>query len=471
LIHADQQDEIIRQPVPDPLETTPTKSKTSRNKAKAEPTTPQPKQISLTKFLKPLPSSLPPKPKPKVKTHDLFVSDSKTRASGTMPRPENTQSGQMQLMLYKELLDGLLQAGKDGPARNDDSKLDILPSSTPFSFARLFTHLGLDSTLPFSSTFQKESRAVVRGNGLRDGAATAKCLDDMVACWTAYVERLSLGPDPQSEPFLELVYRRTGRSKLPGTSKKRRKVNKDDQDRQLQLTIQESLRAEAPLSSSQVSKTSTDGQYWTGTQPRTQSEEREESELAAAVEMSMVQPNVAQAPIQEQDAILSEVVASDLSASTAVGLQTPLPSSQAVHVAHQDTIADEKETIRNPERDANHTPQTDSSPPVTPAPRRSTRLAKDPATPVNVDSSPPVESTAATPAEVQDAKSDPPEEVNPGAGSIIGKHRFRHSETKLAAHLNSILAFWSGERAPVGVKVEDTSRCGWCEFEEGCEWR
>lgn len=58
-----------------------------------------------------------------------------------------------------------------------------------------------------------------------------------------------------------------------------------------------------------------------------------------------------------------------------------------------------------------------------------------------------------------------------GSGSIIGRTGFTHSPRRLAAHLASVLDWWMGKREAIGVSIEETRRCGWCEFEEGCEWR
>lgn len=435
------QDEIVRMPVPESVATTPSSTNKGRQQFSVETTMPQPKQTVLTKFLIPMPSSNPPKPKPSIRTHKLFVSDSKTRASGTMPREENTQSGQLQLMLYKELLDGLLLAGPStSPAQVDVDAVSthsILPSSTPFSFVRLFDHLGLDPALPFSSTFLRESHAVVKGNRLGNGAEKAACLADMVKCWTAYVERLSLGPAPRSEPFLELVYRHTGRSKMHKAdsrlSKKRRKLKEQEQP-------------SVPLS--QASNASAEAQYWTGNKPRTQTEEREESELAAAIEMSLAMPQSSlPAAVAPPAAEQSPSPASDVQASIESNLTAPKRSvSPAIPSAGL------------PEAHANV--QDGASPlPATPAPRRSKRLAPAPDT---------ITQSSQTAAEVEP---DVNSELKSSAGAIIGKHRFRHSPDKLAAHLNSVLAFWTGERPPIGVTVEHTTRCGWCEFEDGCEWR
>ena len=59
----------------------------------------------------------------------------------------------------------------------------------------------------------------------------------------------------------------------------------------------------------------------------------------------------------------------------------------------------------------------------------------------------------------------------PKDGSIIGSHVFTHDRVSLAHSLESVLNFWMATRQPAGVGIENVNRCGWCEFEEGCEWR
>ncbi|EJU02309.1 hypothetical protein DACRYDRAFT_21999 [Dacryopinax primogenitus] len=54
---------------------------------------------------------------------------------------------------------------------------------------------------------------------------------------------------------------------------------------------------------------------------------------------------------------------------------------------------------------------------------------------------------------------------------ILGCHRFSYSETQVDAHIDKMLALWTGDREPIGVDVEDVNRCWRCPYEEGCEWR
>ncbi|KAG8716057.1 hypothetical protein FRC11_010250 [Ceratobasidium sp. 423] len=53
---------------------------------------------------------------------------------------------------------------------------------------------------------------------------------------------------------------------------------------------------------------------------------------------------------------------------------------------------------------------------------------------------------------------------------IIGIVEFDHDDVLLDAHLSDVLDFWHDRRLPRGVDLEDTGRCRYCEFSEGCEW-
>lgn len=158
-------------------------------------------------------------------THQLFVSDSKTRASGTLPKEADTMAGQLQCMVYKQLLDALLLA----------PRTDL--------YDRLFQHLGLDPTATFSDTFLAQSQPVVIGNALRCGADAAFTLNEMVAVWSRYVDLLGLGSAKDqgiTEPQLELVYRRAGRKKDKG-KKKAKPTELEQEEEELAWAVQMSL--------------------------------------------------------------------------------------------------------------------------------------------------------------------------------------------------------------------------------------
>jgi hypothetical protein len=46
-----------------------------------------------------------------------------------------------------------------------------------------------------------------------------------------------------------------------------------------------------------------------------------------------------------------------------------------------------------------------------------------------------------------------------GSQSVLGTKPFKYSEVFLNAHINRVLEWWAGNRAPVGVDLEDVGRC------------
>lgn len=56
-------------------------------------------------------------------------------------------------------------------------------------------------------------------------------------------------------------------------------------------------------------------------------------------------------------------------------------------------------------------------------------------------------------------------------GSIIGTNTFPVDDEALGLQLASDMEWWRGERAARGVDIEESFKCGWCEFAGVCEWR
>ena len=412
-------------------------------------------QTSLTSYFSPTkPRAKDTFPKPR--THKLFVSDSKTRASGTVPRESDTLAGRFQVMLYKELLDAMLLARNPDPSDCPSvSHEAILPTEKIFSWIEIFQHLALSISEPFSEDFVVQSRPIIAGNRLLYGVEGARTLENMLVVWQRYIEALGLGSIPsekdkskdkgmgRTEDRLKLVYRRAGAKHRRQSSKnadvssrrsrdKRRQVRETtslsegvemaevDDDEQLQLAIEDSLRTAEPaqgVSSEDPSRSSvrtpnplTSPQAKIPQLPKGAKTDAEDDELAWAVEMSLG-AGAEDMPAEEK----GEVV-----------LRVAQPCAQ----------------------EASSVPSTPSTP-TTPTPDRHT---------------PTTQSSPSNP-------SRPEESISSASGSIIGRTVFTHSPRRLAAHLSSVLEWWLGERDAVGVSIEETRRCGWCEFEEGCEWR
>ncbi|KAI0404537.1 hypothetical protein F4802DRAFT_597967 [Xylaria palmicola] len=56
-------------------------------------------------------------------------------------------------------------------------------------------------------------------------------------------------------------------------------------------------------------------------------------------------------------------------------------------------------------------------------------------------------------------------------GHVIGNNSFPNDPEAIDAYVKDNLRWWRGEREPNGVTIEDTHKCGWCEFAETCQWR
>ncbi|TFY53819.1 hypothetical protein EVG20_g9956 [Dentipellis fragilis] len=68
--------------------------------------------------------------------------------------------------------------------------------------------------------------------------------------------------------------------------------------------------------------------------------------------------------------------------------------------------------------------------------------------------------------------SDATVEVSPCPGSgILGTKVFHMNSSFMGAYLTSVLEWWYGQRAPIGVDVQHARRCRTCEYREDCEWR
>ncbi|KIL71568.1 hypothetical protein M378DRAFT_65079 [Amanita muscaria Koide BX008] len=147
-------------------------------------------------------------------THTLMITDTKTRRTDSLPSTDDTLASRLQLMLYHRLLSGLLS------------------EYPPFDFSSLWDRLGLDSSAIFSTQFLLEAGLVTD-----DRQERMACLDDLVNCWHRTAQHLDVvGVDSE----LHLVYRL--QPKFQGSSTRRRRKSTSQEDRDLALAIEASLR-------------------------------------------------------------------------------------------------------------------------------------------------------------------------------------------------------------------------------------
>ncbi len=56
-------------------------------------------------------------------------------------------------------------------------------------------------------------------------------------------------------------------------------------------------------------------------------------------------------------------------------------------------------------------------------------------------------------------------------GEVLGIKTLVNDDDYLTVYLADVMSWWKGERATVGVPVEEAYKCRFCEFNEECEWR
>ncbi|KAI0438728.1 hypothetical protein F4803DRAFT_81785 [Xylaria telfairii] len=54
---------------------------------------------------------------------------------------------------------------------------------------------------------------------------------------------------------------------------------------------------------------------------------------------------------------------------------------------------------------------------------------------------------------------------------ICGNNTFPNDPEALEYFIKHNLQWWRGDREPIGVCIEETYKCRWCEFAESCQWR
>lgn len=452
----------------------------------------------------------------KPRTHKLYISDSKTRSVLSVPREEDTKAGKIQVMMYKEMLDAILLAPYQSSTPSTDQQplhdpLSILPSRTsePFAWKKIFDHLSLSPTEPFSEQFFKESRIVIKGNKLRHGANNALCLQDFVHVWEKYVEDLGLGYNRESklsgvreegeewenlgrtEDKLELVYRWAG-GKKRGNRREAGKRRKRGFDRESTNEREDSLDVE--LQGEETSPNRTHG-------PLETAEEQCLIQLAIAESLS-INPDAAPITPYLTTPILTPSYTLPVLHASPASVSKRHKNDRAEGTAHEDeehwTTTDDEfyahaienglgEEHASGERFLSGSVDIVSDKAATTSPITPAFKVLPTRTPPNLESfnfqSPLAPSTPSkgsnnvhipqpsSPTSQEETRTKAKSKGGLVAGSIIGHTVFSHSPKFLAKHLESVLQFWMGERPPKGVEIHEAKRCAYCEFEDGCEWR
>ncbi|GMK54152.1 hypothetical protein CspeluHIS016_0107380 [Cutaneotrichosporon spelunceum] len=443
-------DEITRVPIAE----SPTKGRQARAKR-----TESGHQASLNDFFG-------GKPLPRPQSHRLLVSDSKTRATASMPKEDDTLAGRLQVMLYKELLDALLvpreprrspsevrveveveggEADAEPPAKPPEA---FLPTSSEQGSGlwRIWDHLGLDTDAWFTEEFIAQTRPVVESNELRFGVGQGRTLAEYARSWTRYVAALGLGAgtgEGCTDTTLELVYRRAAPRKKKEAPRKRRKGTRGRRKERSEAI----LPVPPPLDAADMATLDEETQVQLALQLSMQDSHAER-------ETNRCSMNVRRQLLEWEALFLPQTAMERMRRKSKPWIQIrkalqcrQIRPHRALPWAWEDPLCLIPGSREQEREDAALAWAVEMS---------LGTGSQETAVPsgVGVMSSP--ERRPRTRSPSPDATS----------GSIIGKHRFPHDPDALGAHLQSVLQYWRGTREPQGVSTAHVRRCHWCEFEE-----
>ncbi|GAA6040834.1 hypothetical protein JCM8097_007738 [Rhodosporidiobolus ruineniae] len=414
----------------------------------------------------------------------LVLSDTKTRYNPCIPPPSESRAARLQLMLYHRLLTALLQP--EPPPVVFASDLPFPPPTAqgldgpppPFSWTRLYAQLELDPEAPLSEAFLASIQPIFLSSPLLGSVLSAASnLGEFVAALARFGELLRGGRAPERllEGEMEIVYRlrdgagggggkgwrgrrSAGRAKKGGEKRsKAREEEERELQRAIELSLQESAAAAPPPPLDECAEVADEPPAVVEpVEPDTVDSQLGDSQLPFFANPSLPLP----LPLVETDTLASASQAASLP-STAQQFDLPI-NSQGV----DDRTASASPGRKRP-RAAEEGP--DEAPQVAPAAR-----TPRPASPTHLSASPANVSSSATPSapSLASSSSSSPSDTEPDSDpSYIGTSTFLNSPVELASWVSSVVRYWRGERAPVGVSLAEVGRCRTCEFEEGCEWR
>jgi hypothetical protein len=424
------------------------------------------------------------------------------------------------------LLDNLL-APVRSPSTSPSSQLPAELATSTLSL--VFAQFDFDPTAPLSDGFCAQAQALIDGNAIKVDWSNGRALtlDALARCWDASVDRLGIDRRRGVDDELQLVYRYqspvskpTGSGKGKGKRKARRGKEstvpltpaQSEEDRQLQLATQASL-ADEPGGKDTSSRAPVGGPSASPApiaQPGPEPASPPANPAGSAATARSPQPGAtravqAESSIERIDDGPVEVPEGAFDPSPAplvlgsappTAGPAPLTASLSVAVVEDMLAAPPALTVSATKKEqtaelmrlklfelkvlARKEGQPDWGAKNVLADRiykaRAERLK------LKETSSGPAEMR---PAEKRAKRSNvntaassaplPPPSVSPlrstADDDIIGVKTFRYEAAELGAHLDHVLAFWLGEREPIGVPLDETFKCNSCELRESCEWR
>ncbi|KAG8987893.1 hypothetical protein FRB90_003072 [Tulasnella sp. 427] len=440
-------------------------------------------------------------------TFRLHLNDTKTRSVNSMPKDD--LSGRLQLMLYHQLLGRLLGAARHVPGASSSSSSAAL--SFTFSFEAVLQYLRLDAFKGFSEEFIIEASELLdsfdafsssQGSSQGTKASSQKStgravrnLNDLMRCWHSTVRRLRLQLGAPIDDELELVYRMREEADTKGKFKGKGRAKTGDKQASFGAT-------DGPIRLANLAKIVSPKRETASPEPLEVAEEQMVQH--AIVESLKSQPRDSQSSNGTDDIFYTPLESMsqdpDYKPSSSVSVKpeplptpppssSPLPSSygtapsqsrppspreekeeialqnEAVeeHIAGVVTASQGSDMdweamfgdsyIRDEELAAIELPATCLSPvKKKPSQEESSKgKGKEKAPLVDLES--------------------PKSKSSAEDSNIIGSKKFAFDQGLLNKHIVAAIEFWESKREPRGVELEDTWKCGTCEFRNGCEWR
>ncbi|SPO30726.1 uncharacterized protein UTRI_05343 [Ustilago trichophora] len=351
-----------------------------------------------------------------------FLSDTKTRISSWLPAEEDQHSARMQCMTYKRLFDGLLLGALSSPSTLPSSQPDIIPSFDPnttgMDWTQTFSALDLDQYQPLSTAFLRDAEPLCASWGADLTLFVAHT--DADVCTLHHIKLLleqglrDLVADAQRGGGVDgeedgMMKVEVIQSKLALTYRRQ-----SQHKRRKRKKAAQGLNGKNDTGNGSKQATLHDV---TPVAVKQDGEEKGQNGVESDIELPTVE-NANEASTEAQKSIDA--------------LEGRTEASNAI-----------KEAFSSP------TPCT---------PRKPSQPALNPTSPTSP-------TTQITPS--------PPSPTFPKADNptIIGIVTFTYDPLILDKYLHRMIAMWKGERALVGVSLDQTRRCWTCEWMEGCEWR
>ncbi|BGP20779.1 hypothetical protein JCM10213v2_008942 [Rhodosporidiobolus nylandii] len=448
------------------------------------------------------------KPQPVMRS-GLVLSDTKTRYNRSLPAKPESRAARLQLMLYHRLFTSLLQ-----PEPPPDSPSPFPRNSAPpFSWSRLYAHLSLNPVAPLSPAFLASIQPVILGSALEDALDAASDLGGFVAALGRYGDLLRGGRPPELllEPKIEISYRLRGEGGWKGRrgarddGKQRKKGQRpagtrptpaedaekaaadeeDDLRRAIALSLEDAACA-TPASDAapRVAAAPATAELAPMALDLPEAEEcadTVDSQLDDSQLPFLANPSL---PLRAADLLSANLLDTPSSSLTSSAQAFDLPQNSQSGLALQPAPAVDRPARPSrcnfrrraaPDESTSAPPSSTASAASTSPPRKRPRSASPapPRAPSSTSVEQPQSSQpTASPSSLSSASDSPssPDKLQRDL-SFIGVETFLNSPSELGEWLASVIAYWRGEREPVGVSLSEVNRCRTCEFEDGCEWR